>query len=169
MSARTAGPSTSTTLSATAGKSPRTLIPPQTGNATAEHIVPRGGASRLAVIPHGCPFNPTLEPSDLRQELAIGRIAQIDVDPALVLDRADRRRGHPQADGTEPVGEQRSALQVGQKATLGLDVGVADIVPDLDTFAGDNTFPRHTAPQSKHARSKWQRGRPRGGRATALL
>src|SRR5690349_14719645 len=96
-----------------------------------------------------CPLDAALQPSDLRRELAIGRIAQKSVDAALVLDGADRRGGHPQPNRAERVRKDRSPLQIGQTTALGLDIGMADIVPDLDTLAGDHAFPCHTRTSAK--------------------
>jgi len=36
------------------------------------------------------------------------------------------------------------SLQIGVKATLGLDIGVADQITDLGLFAAENTFFAHT-------------------------
>ena len=111
----------------------------------------RGSVQLCAILCRG-PLDAALQPPDFRGQLTVRRGAQVRVDAAFVLDRADRCRGHPQPDRAEHIGKNRSVLQVGQKATLGLDVGMADIVADLDAFAGDNTFrapcgtsPKHTS------------------------
>jgi hypothetical protein len=65
-----------------------------------------------------------------------------------VLDCADRRGGYAQSDRTEHVRENACSLQIGQITPFGLIVGMADIVPDLDAFAGDYASPRHRAPRS---------------------
>src|SRR5262249_7602089 len=103
----------------------------------------------LASVTLGRLFDPSLEPADLRRQLAIRRGAQKRVDAALALDCADCGGRHPRAGPAQPVGPDRSELQIRQKAALRLDVGVADIVPDLDTLAGHRTFARHAAPRQK--------------------
>src|SRR5215472_15402282 len=89
-----------------------------------------------------------LQTADLGRQLAVGGIAQKRVDATLVLNCADRRGSNAQPHRAEHVGENACSLQIGQIAPFGLIVGMADIVPDLDSLACDRTSPRHGAPRS---------------------
>src|SRR6266567_1017121 len=120
----------------------------------AEPIAPRSSA-----LARGRSFDPPLQPADLGRQFAVGRVAQKRIDTALMLDRADRRGSHAQPDRADRVGQYRGLLQVGEKAALCLDVGMADIVPDLDTLAGDRASARHAAPRPDQPYENATRGR----------
>src|ERR1019366_1737827 len=67
------------------------------------------------------------------------------VDPAIVLDGADRAGRQAQPDGlAKGVGEQRGGLQIGQKPAPGLVVGMAYVVATQHALPGDLTASRHT-------------------------
>src|SRR5262249_45837533 len=98
--------------------------------------------------------------------LAIRRIAQKRINTALVFDRANRRGGDAQPDRAQNVREDTRSLQIGQIAPFGLIVGMADIVPDLDSLAGDRASPRHGAPRSNATSERL--ARPLSGRASSF-
>src|SRR5690349_17477401 len=83
-----------------------------------------------------------------------------------MLDCAERCRGNPQPDRSYSVGEERNPLQVWQEAAFRLNVGMADIVPDLDALAGHHTFPCHTY---LNGIVQTRRARPFKGRAPVFF
>ena len=53
-----------------------------------------------------------------------------------------------QPDWPHSVRKDRDPLEVRQKPALRLDIGMADVVSDLNALAGDHTFSRHAAPRT---------------------
>jgi len=61
-----------------------------------------------------------------------------------MIDRLERIGRHAQLDRpSERVRDHGDVEQVGQEAPLGLDIGVAHLVPDLRGLAGQFAAPRH--------------------------
>src|SRR6476469_9376312 len=86
----------------------------------------------------------TLELKRLHRQFVVLRLHEKGVETAAMIDRLERVCRHAQLDrAAKRVRDQRDVEQVGQKAPLGLDVGVADLVSDLSTLARQFAPPRH--------------------------
>src|SRR4051794_29855190 len=108
-----------------------------------------------------------LQAADFGRELAVRHSLDESIDAALELDRADRIGAESQPHRPDRVRQQRDRLQIGQKAPLRLDVGVAHIVADLNALAGHRTFAGHAAP--RFAQTVKRTARPLQPRATGYL
>ena len=100
-------------------------------------------AGRIAAARRGR-LDPPLEPAQVAAQLAVGRGQQKAVEPAAVLDRADRMGRDPQPDAlAERLAVHALLAQIGQEAPPGLVVGMADIVARHHPLAGQHAASRH--------------------------
>src|SRR6187549_2276251 len=78
-----------------------------------------------------------LELERLDRQVVILRLHEEGIEATAVIDRLKRVGRHAQLDrAAERVRDHRDVEQVGQKAPLGLDIRVADLVSDLSSLAG---------------------------------
>src|SRR6266852_6634931 len=91
--------------------------------------------------------NLSLEVERPRRQLGGARLGKESIESAAVIDATERVGGNPKSHrAAECVGDHRDIYQVRQKAPLGLDVRVADLVADLGRLTGQLAPPRHGVP-----------------------
>ena len=108
----------------------------------------------------GCD-QPVFEPAQLARKLAVAAREQEAVEPAPMLDRAQRMGGDAQPDAlAQGLAVQPLPAQIGQKAPPGLVVGMADVVARHHALAGQLAASRHR--QKSPPRSQDRARRPPG-------
>src|SRR5215510_6108754 len=86
----------------------------------------------------------SLQLERLRGQVVVLRLQQERIKTAAMIDCLERVRRNAQLDrAAERVRDHGDVEQIGQEAPLGLDVGVADLVPNLRSLAGEFAPPRH--------------------------
>src|SRR4029434_7982018 len=87
--------------------------------------------------------NLALELERLGGQLVVAGLEQEGIETAAMICRLEPVCRHPQPDrAAERVRDHGDVEQVGQESPLGLDVGVADLVPDLRSPAREFAPPR---------------------------
>src|SRR5262245_19928352 len=105
----------------------------------AENVVRLPSGARLELLLHFA-----LDLAGAPGELVLLRLDQEGVEAAAAVDGLERIGRDAQLHrAAERVRHHGDVDQVGEEAPLGLDVRVADLVPDLRAFAGQFATPRH--------------------------
>jgi hypothetical protein len=72
-----------------------------------------------------------------RRQFAVARLGEESIEPAAMIDTAERIGGNPKSHrSTERIRNQSDVYEVRQKAPFGLDVRVTDLMADLRRLAG---------------------------------